>query len=448
MADSILDRIGKFVACQSESDIPPCALDLARQCLVDWFGVCIGASLQPEAVAVSRVMCQAGTAGPATLLCGGSASARDAALANGLLSHVLDFDDTHVPSILHGSGPIWAALLAVGESMQIPERTLLAAFVVGFQVGARLGDNGIGERLTRQGWHATPVLGRIAAAAAVAHARGLGARTTAHAVAVAASQVTGFTASFGSMAKPLNVGRAASDAVLAVELAEASVEGPLDLLEGPGGAFQTLLQQPVFSLHGTKGFSDAPWEVMRNSFKPYASCQLTHAAIDAARDLLGQSPHLRPRSATVRVHPLAMKIAGRSSASTPNEGKFSLKFCTALALTGHACSMGDFTEIRLSDPGLRKLADLIALEIDPEATRTSARLVVTDEDGRQHACAVDHAFGSIENPMQWERVEQKFKELAGARLSAHDTGLLFEALAGFGELGGLRKAFALAASRL
>ncbi|ARP81250.1 hypothetical protein CAL12_10635 [Bordetella genomosp. 8] len=452
---TLIEKFASFAADTDPARVPATALDQARQCLVDWFAVGIGASREPEAAAVAKALRarQAGRVGrvedtdAATLLTGGQASAADAALGNGVLSHILDFDDTHVPSILHGSGPVWAALLAVGETQRIPEDRLLAAFVIGFQAGTRLGNHGLGERLTRQGWHATPTLGRIAAATAVSHARGFDRIKAAHAIALAVSQATGYTRSFGTMAKPLNAGRAASDAVLAADLADAAVQGPLDILDGPDGLLQTMLQDRDLTLdHMAQDLLEPPWEVGRNSFKPYASCQLTHGAIDAARALSSRIVPGRIRRVQAHIHPLAIRIAGRASAQTPTEAKFSLRFCIALGLGGHACTMKDFGDARISDAALQALAARVELFPDAHATRTSARLVVVDDDGREFSESVTHAFGSIENPMGWETLEHKFFELVQDRFTVAQSRALFDKLSRFGEPGGLAACMRLVAT--
>lgn len=439
-ATTLIGQFAEFAAGTAVADVPASAVDQARLCLVDWFAVGIGAAGDAQAAAVAKALEQRqdNRRGAATLLTGGQASAADAALGNGVFSHILDFDDTHVPSILHGSGPLWAALLAVGETHGIAEDRLLSGFAVGFQAGARLGSQGLGERLTRQGWHATPVLGRVAAAAAISHARQFDPVTAAHAIALAASQATGFTRSFGTMAKPLNAGRAASDAVLAADLAHASVQGPLGILDGPDGLVQTLLQDHGLTLdHAVQGLSEPPWEVSRNSFKPYASCQLTHAAIDAARALSRQCAPQRLRGIRAHIHPLALKIAGRATARTSAEAKFSLRFCIALGLSGYPGSMHDFGDERISDPALQSLAGKVELIADTTQTRTSARLEIVDDDGHEAVHSIPHAFGSIENPMRWEHLERKFFDLVHDRLPADRAPALFDTLSNFGQPGGL-----------
>lgn len=410
--------------------------DASRRALLDWAGVCLGARRTAQGRITAAAAQAWSSLGRARLLTGRAAAPAVAAWANGTLSHVLDYDDTHVDSILHGSGPIWAVLLALGQQHELAEDRLLAAFAVGLQLGARLGMNGLGERLTRQGWHATPTLGPIAAAAAGGLALALPQEQLAHAMALAATSAGALTASFGTMAKPLHAGTAAMDAVRAVQLAAQGCEGALSVLDGPGGLFQTLLQDPSLDLSGC--VLTGAWEVTRNSFKPYASCQLTHAAIDAARVLSGRMAPADVAVVRVFAHPLALKVAGLAQPATPNEAKFSLPYCVALALSGGQGGASDFEAARLQDPFLMALAARVLLQADDGATRSSARVQIEDRQGRALDHQVAHCYGSVERPMTWRDLRAKFLDLALPELGEQASPLA-DALSGFGGPGSLAR---------
>lgn len=410
--------------------------DAARRALLDWTGVCLGARQQAQARIAALTARGWSSAGRARLLTGGTAAPMVAAWVNATLSHVLDYDDTHVESILHGSGPLWAVLLALGQQHGIGEQRLLAAFSVGMQAGARLGMNGLGERLTRHGWHATPVLGPIAAALAGALALDLPEDQIAHAMALAATQAGGLTASFGAMAKPMHAGTAAQHAVIAVELAARGCEGALRVLDRPGGLFQTLLQDPLLDLGGC--MLEGDWEVMRNSFKPYASCQLTHASIDAARALAGRVAPQDIERVVVHAHPLALEVAGRILPTNGNEAKFSLPYCVALGLSGGKGGVSDFLPERVRDASLQALAARVSLQQDENATRSSARIEVRLSQGRALEHAVASCYGSVDQPMRWEDLRAKFLDLARPALADRAQALADE-LARFGAPGSLAR---------
>ena len=402
-------QVCRYIAGARDRALPADVLDEARKCLLDWTAVCVGAYDAPEAARLQQVMRTWHSQGQARMLWGGQSSAAVAALINGSLSHCLDYDDTHIPSVIHVSGPLWAALLAVGTARGCAQALLLRAFITGFEVAARIGDQGIGIRLNNSGWHATATLGRLAVAAGVAVLLGLDETQTAHALGLAATQAGGLTASFGTMAKPLHAGKAAMDGILAAELAQAGFEGATGVLDAHSPLLRTLLQDPELILQLAP--FDAVWEIRRNSFKPYAACQLTHGAIDAARQARTVVAGRAIARMRVEVNPLAIKIANIRQARTPTEGRFSMGYCVALGLHGHAVTLQDFLPERLREPALQALADRLESVADETVSRTAARLHIELEDGSRITEWVEHAFGSIGNPLGWPELETKFLAL-------------------------------------
>ncbi len=433
-------KICQYITGTRTRDIPDHVMDEARKCLVDWTGVCIGAFDAPEAHIVYHTMNAWQSHGQARYLWGGRTSAAVAALVNGTLSHCLDYDDTHIPSVIHISGPLWAAVLAIGSAHHVREELLLKAFITGFEIAARLGDKGVGIRLNQSGWHATPALAKVAVAAAAAVLLDLNERQVEHALGIAATQASGLTVSFGTMAKPFHLGKTAMDGILAAELAQAGFEGATGSVDTDSNLIRTLCQDREIRLD-LSDFSDA-WEICRNSFKPYAACQLTHAAIDAAKllqPLLESRPIARMQAT---VNPLAIQIAGLSNASTPTEGKFSLGFCIALGLTGHSVTTQDFTSEKLHRPELQDLANKVELQGDASVSRTSANLRIEFKDGQVITQEVAHAFGSIGNPLGWPELEQKFMALVQPTLDEKAKELL-EVLRDFQNVGSMDRMFEL-----
>ena len=402
-------KICRYIVDTRTRDYPEHVMDEALKCLVDWTGVCVGAYAAPEAHIVHNTMSSWQSHGQARYLWGGRTSPAVAALVNGTLSHCLDYDDTHIPSVVHASGPLWAAVLAIGSGQKIDEVLLLKAFITGFEIAARLGDRGVGIRLNDSGWHATPTLAKVAVAAAASVLLNLNEKQTEHALGIAATQASGLTASFGTMAKPFHLGKASMDGILAAELAQAGFEGALGSVDVESSLIRTLCQDPNMSLE-MSDFSDS-WEICRNSFKPYAACQLTHAAIDAARLLIPQIRGRTIEKIQAVVNPLAIKIAGLCNANTSTEGKFSLGYCLALGLTGHSVTTQDFSIEKLQNQELRNLASRVDTVADDSVSRTSARLHIKFKDGQVTNQEVVHAFGSIGNPLGWPELEQKFLAL-------------------------------------
>ncbi len=411
------DSVIKFILAARSRDYPAEVIEAARMCLADWAGVAIGAAGESPGTIARDAMHEPG---PAMLMSGGAASRPTAALINGTLAHTLDFDDTHVASLTHISGPTWAATLALAATPGAENGSLLGAFITGFEVGARLG-SGIGPALLERGVHATAVIGGLAATAAGCALLGLDETQTANALGLAATQAGGLTLSFGTMAKPFHAGKAAMNAVIAVQLARAGFTASHEVFDSPKGLAAALIQDRSLSF---SPISTERWQILQNTFKPYAACLLTHASIDCARKISATLGDDAVERVVANVHPLAIQLAGKRQPRTPLEGKFSLDFCIALGLAGYAASAADFSNARLQDVRLRQIAERIELKADSSLRETAARLSVTSQIGARHEAETQFALGNPENPMQWSDMKEKFIALTEPRLG-RSAGELF-----------------------
>jgi 2-methylcitrate dehydratase PrpD len=421
--------IGAFIAGAETRLLPSEVLNAARLCLADWIGVAIGAAAEPAGRIVRETVKQWRSAGRSTVLFGDPVAAPFAALANGTLAHCLDFDDTYVDAVTHTSAPVWAATLALGEEIEASEAAMLGAFVTGFEVAARVG-HGLGQAATARGWHGTGVFGRIGAAAASAALLRLDAEKALHAVALAATQTSGLTASFGTMAKPFHAGKAAMDGILSAQLAAGGFTGAAGLFEPGAGLDNAVIQDGALSI---VPIAFADWRILRNSFKPYAACHLIHPAIDAATALRGTVDPGAMRSVQADVGALAMKITGGASGrpDTPLAGKFDLRYCVALALHGRDTSAADFREPWSLEPAIADTAGKISVRVDPDMGFASARMTI---DGM--VAHIPVAKGHPGNPMDWDDMDRKFTGLAAPALGANAPAL-FELARTFGERGGV-----------
>ena len=426
------DMAAAFVADAATRRHDEETLEAARKCIVDTTGVAVGARAEPIADVLRRTLPTANAPGPAPLFLGGRAAALEAALINGTMAHALDFDDTHVGSVAHLGAPVWAAVLSLGAEVGASEAKMTAALITGFELGARAGGNGIGEAFANRGWHATAAFGRLGAAAAAAVLLGLDAAQSAHALGAAITQIGGLTASFGTMSKPFHAGKAAMDGILAARLAANGFAAATDLFDHAKGLPSAVLgdgnSRVAFDGLGRN------WEIARNTFKPYASCLLTHPGIDAARRLAPQLADASVSSAHLRVHPLAVELAGKTEPRTELEGKFSLAFCIALGLRGHRADARDFVAERIEDPGLRDLAARITVETSAAIDKRASILQLRLADGRKLVEETEMALGNPENPMGWDDMAAKFDALVRPVLGPQSDAL-FTALRHFDQPG-------------
>lgn len=418
--------------------------DAAKQCLLDWIGVALGARDEPAGAAVRRMLATWNASGDAVQLFGPRTAPALAALANGTLAHCLDFDDTHAASVSHLSAPVWAAVLASTAHRAAVARSgadLLACFAVGYEVGAGFGGRGFGIEVDHAGWHSTGVFGALGAAAGAAATLGLDAAASAHALGAAATQVSGLTGSFGTMAKPFHAGKAAFHGVLSAELAAQGFSASETLLEPDGGMAQALV--PHAQTMPPAAYSPDFTQVLHNTFKPYACCLLTHASVDAARSLCTQLDGRTPRRIVATVSPLCTRLAAIATPRTPLEGKFSTAYCVALGLRGHAATREDFSAARLGDAGLASLVGTVSLVADPVMKETAARLRVECDDGGVFEHETPLARGNPGNPMSWDDLRAKFDALVVPVVGAQRADEIATCIRDFESPGSVERLFSL-----
>ncbi len=338
-----------------------------------------------------------------------------AALINGAMAHVEDYDDTHMPSMLHPGSVVVPAVASVGERRRIDGRRALLACVLGYEVGTRLG-NAMCRSHAVRGWHTTGTVGTVAALTGAGKALGLDEQRLAMGFGLAATQASGLIAVFGTMAKALNVGRAAMNGVLAATLAGEGFTAPPDLLESEQG-FGRVFADELDASWLLDGLG-LRWETARVGRKPYPCGVVTHPVIDAALEIrarlggrLSQIRHV-----SVWVHPYVLFLTGKPRPRTGLEGKFSVAHCAAVALLDGAAGPRQFSEERVNDPKVIALREKVAVVRD-EMMRTDETLMeVIGGGGLKVDCHVEHACGTVENPMTDEQLTAKFRAAAYGHL--------------------------------
>lgn len=400
-----------FAAVTRFDELPAEVVGESKRCILDFLGVSIGAAgSKAGRIARDTVLELGGAPQAAILAFGDRTSVANAALVNGILSHVLDFDDTHFPTILHPSGVVMAAGLAVGEWKRVSGRDLIAAHAVAFEVEARI-SLALHPHHYESGWHVTGTAGTLGAAVCAGRLLGLDGAQMSHALGMAATQAGGQREQFGSMAKALHVGRAAANGVLSALLASRGYTAAADSLEGRRGMFR------VMSFRAESGELSRSlgerWEIFRNGFKPYSCGVVTHAAIDAVRRLRDRH-QVGARDVDrihLRVHPLVLELTGKTDLQTGLEGKFSIYFVCAVALLEGAVRPRHFQDEMVRRPDVIGLMERIVPEPDEGLKETEAVLSAHLRDGRTLTEHVTAAAGTPENPLSQEELSEKFLDL-------------------------------------
>lgn len=408
-------------------DIPQDVVDIAIDSIVDTMAVALGAS-QDETV---RLLTGVSDTGPCTRLAdGASVGARSATLANATAAHALDFDDWLPAGGLHPSAPVLPAVLAQAES--VPQsasggaagRRLLIGFIAGFEVQARIGA-ALAPEHYEAGFHPTATVGTFGAATAVAHQLGLGPAATQRAWGLAATQAAGLRAVFGTMGKPLQVGRAAETGLLAAQLAAAGATAPPDAVFGPRG-FATTHSSTIDPTPTTVPFAEH-WHLRDVLFKRHAACFGTHATINALLELRHGVDPTRVHAIELTVPELLRTVCAIPTPRTPLEAKFSLAFTAALALVKGCCQVEDFSTEGVRDERLVSMAERVRVRFDPDLPPQQARVRINLADGTTRSASSDSAQSPP--PQQRRRiVRQKFTSLATPALGAERAKALLAAI--------------------
>jgi 2-methylcitrate dehydratase PrpD len=419
----------RFAAGLRFDALPPEVSLQGRRCLLNALGVALGACGDPAAeIALEVAREQGGEPQSRVLGYGAALPTRGTALVDGVLSHVLDYDDTHMATILHPSPPILSAVLPVGEWLDVSLPELITAFVAGVEVASRVSLVLFPDHYDR-GWHITGTAGVVGAAAAAGRLLGLDAGQMRHALSLAATQAAGHREQFGSMAKSLHVGKAASDGILSALLARRGYTSAHGGLEGRRGMFHVMTEGAT-PADLSEGLGKR-WEIFENGLKPYACGIVTHSTIDAMRALrssIDGNAADEVREIQLFVHPLVFELTNKTDPRTGVDGKFSIRFCAALGLIEDAAGAGQFTDEMVKRPDIRRVMEAVRATADPRLEVYQSRAVLTTRDGRTLEQKVEAARGIPQNPLSREDIEDKFRSLAEPVLGAERAKSVIQAL--------------------
>lgn len=336
----------------------------------------------------------------------------NAAFVNGISSHVFDFDDTHLRTIIHPSGPVAPAILALTETQAVSGKELLHAFILGVEVECRIG-NAIYPSHYDVGWHISGTAGAFGSAAAAGKLLGLDASRMAQALGVASSQAGGTREMFGTMTKPFHVGNAARSGLLAAKLAAGGFTSSLRTLEAPRGYPQVAAAERDLG-ELTVNLGDT-WEISSNTYKPFACGIVIHPVIDACVQLRNRHG-LAPAdiaSVQVRANPLVLELTGKRTPQVGLEGKFSVFHSAAVAFIHGKAGEHEYSDEAVRDPQVIRLRDSVEVTISPDVRTDEAFVTVTLQDGTVLDIHLEHAIGSMARPMTDEDLNAKFRDVAG-----------------------------------
>lgn len=461
---TVLQEVSRFAAGVRDGGIGPDLLHDARRRVTDIVGIALAASgMEPARIAGEVVDAWGGTGQASAIGRDRKYPAAAAAFLNGTLAHALDYDDTHLPSVLHPSAAVVPAALAAAEAAGAPGEQLLAAVAAGDELVVRVGMAGYDPDLGNsvffeKGLHATSIAGTLGAALSAAMVYGLKEEEIGHAVAISASMGAGIIEAnrTGGTVKRIHCGWAAHAGVTAAELARRGLTGPPTVFEGRFGFLRAFLDDRADPDAIVRGLGEE-WELPRVFFKPYPANHFTHAGIDAAIELREKGLDVREIEeielgvATPTLRTIAQPEEEKAHPKTGYAAQFSGPFTVATALLGGGglgVSLEDFTDEAVRDPLKLELASRVRCVPDKECDRIfpnqfPAVLRVRLKNGEVREARVLHNRGGPENPLSDEELEIKFRANAGRALPEGRAERLWGVLRSLGEASTLEEAVAL-----
>jgi len=435
---TLAEALGALAAGTTHDNLPKREAQSIPFRVLDIAGICVRAGeLATTQSAIEFVVDQGGRPDSMVIGTDHRLPAPLAAFANGVAAHSLDYDDTHLPSILHPSASVIPAVLATAEAEGADARTVVAATAAGLEVAVRLGMAGYDRGHRRNIWfdrglHATSICGAIGSAAAAGRILGLDPAGIVDSMGVAASMASGIIEAnrTGGTVKRIHCGWAAQAGVTAAHMARRGLTGPPTVFEGRFGLFEAFLGGEFFPDEAWAGMDPEhpaahEWMIADISYKPYPANHYTHCAIDAAmflRDRHGLRPadvdriEVGVAGATVRT--IGEPPAVKQAPETGYQAQFSGPYVVAAALfggSGLGLGLADFTDELARDPDRRELMARVHVVPDPECDEVypdefPAILRVRTRDGTELVKRVMANRGGAQRPLTDDELAGKFSD--------------------------------------
>lgn len=441
------DAVVRFIAQATFEELPPEAIAIAKHCIIDGIGVMLAGSTQAAGRIVRELAADLGTRTEATAF--GPEPMRtgvaQAALVNGTSGHALDWDDTQLATsadrifglLTHPTIPPLIATLAIGERDGITGRRFLEAFLTGFEVECKIAE-AISPSHYKKGFHSSGTIGTFGAAAATAKLLGLDEEQLGHMLAIAASSASGIRVNFGSMTKPLHVGRAAENGIVAAELASRGFTGGADALDPPWGFFQSFSHGEGFDADRIIGKLGQPHTIVWPgvSIKPYPCGVLGHPTMDAMRRLVIDNDvnaadivAIRVRAGSNILNPLRYPIANNEL-----EAKFCPAFMVSAIALRRKAGIHEFNDEFVRSEPVQTLMRKVERVLDPEIEalgweKIRSTVEVDLADGRKLVQPADERYrGGPDLPFSRADLLEKFSDCAGLVLDGQRIAAAFDAI--------------------
>ena len=435
-------QMAERIVAMRADNLPKAALDWSRIGVMDTLGVALAGVAEEAPMKVAEVIGVQvnGARGGDALVLGTASrtSALDAALLNGVAAHVLDYDNGGAHMGGHASAVMVPALLAAAEAFDCSGVDVLVAHTAGFETGSQIG-RAVHPIHYESGWHPTSTVGVFAVAAACARLLNLTVEQTATALAMSTSLAAGNKANFGTMVKSLHVGQCARSGLMAALLARKGFTANADAFAHKQGYFNLFNGPGKFHAERVLETWGAPLDIVEPgaAYKLYPCCYSTHAAVEAALNLVREhGPFKADDIARVDswTAPARLAHTDRPQPQTALEAKFCVQYCVARAvLDGHVL-LQDFNDHAFREPGVQSLLARVHAtphlegQFEP-GEAMAAEVKISFKDGHSIASRVMRPLGRTSaNPIPPAMLKAKFEDCAATVLPAAQVAKLSQAL--------------------
>jgi 2-methylcitrate dehydratase PrpD len=422
-------QLAAFVGDTLWEQVPDHVRHEVKRSILNYFAVALAGCKDPTLDRALRTYTRF-SAGPAATLVGRAErlDMLNAAALNAMSANVYDYDDTHIPTIIHPTSPLAPALFALGQTMPLAGKDFMLAFLLGVEAQCRIG-LAISPFHYGKGWHITSTCGVFGSAMAIGKVLKLTHTQLCWALGSAACQAGGLVESLGTMSKSVSVGNAARNGILAALLAQDDFDGPAKPLEGVNGFLQVFGDAPDFGAV-TRGLGEE-WEISKVAYKPYPCGVVLNPVLDAC---LALSARMDPRrldaieSIELTGHPLLRHRTDRPNIQTGRESQVSAQHAVPVALLRGDAGLEAFSDEAVADPKLRALGSLLRFRDDESFSIDSAKVVLRFRDQTTEQEHVHMARGSLQRPLTDQELETKLRDLCRYGRSGCDAGPLIDAI--------------------
>jgi 2-methylcitrate dehydratase PrpD len=416
-----------FIVNARFEDVPQKAIEVAKSAMFDCVGVAL-AGARHEGGAIPAEWARSAGGAPAATVWGHafSTSAHDAALVNGTAAHALDYDDVTWGLIGHPSVSLVPATVALGELLGASGRDVLHAYVVGFEVMAKIGRTTQPQHSLEGGWHATGSIGAFGAAAACCKLLNLDAEQTARALGIVYSMTSGNVSNFGTMCKPMHAGLAARNGVVAAQWAKAGFTSLPHPFDGER-SFHAVYSRGLPADMAPLAELGQVWELVERGvvIKPYPCGVALHPAIDAV--------HILKREHDFKAADVVRGEAGVTRYThdklcylvpkTGLEAKFCMPYTIARAIMDESIGFDTYTDALATEPAAQDLTKRISMYVHDgienkwKGGSRPVHVRLHLKDGRVLEQQIDLSKGNPEVPVTPTELKVKFDDCARVSLN-------------------------------